>query len=158
VWNAESQASCIAAKSSHQWQSWVNLPNFDVSVRSAYAPKAAVIADIGLGRDAPNGDICAATNCSLLDHFVGEVVGEEERRGVYVRPSPRSRVGTYTARRPTAVEPYTVKTGTPAAFFSDVGGRDIQKFLIEYVANFVTDAAGKRFNPHVTIGVGTEPI
>jgi hypothetical protein len=55
-----------------------------------------------------------------------------------------------------AVEPYTVKTGTPAAFFSDEGGRDIQSELIDYVANFVTDAAGKRFNPHVTIGVGTE--
>ena len=33
---------------------------------------------------------------------------------------------------------------------------DIQKSLIEYVANFVTIAAGKHFNPHVTIGVGTE--
>jgi hypothetical protein len=55
-----------------------------------------------------------------------------------------------------AVEPYTVKTGTPAAFFSDEVGRDIQEFLISYVANFVRDAAGKRFNPHVTIGVGTE--
>jgi hypothetical protein len=55
-----------------------------------------------------------------------------------------------------AVEPYTVKTGTPAAFVSDEGGRDIQNELIDYVANFVTDAAGSRFNPHVTIGVGTE--
>jgi hypothetical protein len=55
-----------------------------------------------------------------------------------------------------AVEPYTVKTGTPAAFVSDEGGRDIQNELIDYVANFVTDAAGNRFNPHVTIGVGTE--
>jgi hypothetical protein len=54
------------------------------------------------------------------------------------------------------VKPYTVKTGTPAAFFSEVSGRDIQKSLIEYVAHFVTIAAGKRFNPHVTIGVGTE--
>jgi 2'-5' RNA ligase superfamily len=56
----------------------------------------------------------------------------------------------------TAVKPYTVKTGTPTAFFSEVDGRDIQKSLIEYVANFVKIAAGKRFNPHVTIGVGTE--
>lgn len=55
-----------------------------------------------------------------------------------------------------AVEPYTVKTGTPAAFFSEEDGRDIQKFLIEYVADFTTIAAGKHFNPHVTIGVGTE--
>jgi 2'-5' RNA ligase len=55
-----------------------------------------------------------------------------------------------------AVDPYTVKTGTPAAFFSEDGGRDIQGALISYVENFVRDAAGKRFNPHVTIGVGTE--
>ncbi len=55
-----------------------------------------------------------------------------------------------------AVEPYTVKTGTAAACYSDEGGRDIQAFLISYVENFVKDAAGKRFNPHVTIGVGTE--
>jgi 2'-5' RNA ligase len=55
-----------------------------------------------------------------------------------------------------AVAPYTVKTGTPAAFFSEEDGRDIQKSLIEYVANFVTIAAGNKFNPHVTIGVGTE--
>jgi hypothetical protein len=49
-----------------------------------------------------------------------------------------------------------VKTGTPAAFYSDEGGRNIQKDLIEYVAHFTTIAAGKKFNPHVTIGVGTE--
>jgi hypothetical protein len=55
-----------------------------------------------------------------------------------------------------AIDPYVAKTGTPAAFFSDEGGRDIQAFLISYVENFVRDAAGKRFNPHVTIGVGTE--
>ena len=55
-----------------------------------------------------------------------------------------------------AVEPYTVKTGTSAAFFSEDGGRDIQKSLIEYVTHFVAIAADKRFNPHVTIGVGTE--
>jgi 2'-5' RNA ligase len=55
-----------------------------------------------------------------------------------------------------AVEPFTAKTGTPAAFFSDEGGRDIQEFLISYVANFVAIAAGKKFNPHVTIGVATE--
>jgi 2'-5' RNA ligase len=55
-----------------------------------------------------------------------------------------------------AVAPFTEKTGTPAAFMSTEDGKDIQKFLIEYVADFVTIAAGKKFNPHVTIGVGTE--
>ena len=50
-----------------------------------------------------------------------------------------------------AVKPYIVRTGTPAAFFSEVDGRDFQKSLIEYVAHFVEIAAGKRFNPHVVI-------
>ena len=49
-----------------------------------------------------------------------------------------------------------MKAGTPAAFFSEEGGRDIQKYLIEYVSHFITIAAGKNFNPHVTIGVATE--
>jgi 2'-5' RNA ligase superfamily protein len=55
-----------------------------------------------------------------------------------------------------AVTPFPVKTGTPTAFMSTEDGRDIQPFLIEYVANFVKIAAGEKFNPHVTIGVGTE--
>ena len=45
---------------------------------------------------------------------------------------------------------------TPAAFASTEGGRDIQPGLIDYVANFVTVAAGKKFNPHVTIGVAPQ--
>jgi hypothetical protein len=55
-----------------------------------------------------------------------------------------------------AVTPFTVKTGTAAAFVTTEEGRDIQPFLIDYVANFVSIASGKKFNPHVTIGVGTE--
>jgi 2'-5' RNA ligase len=54
-----------------------------------------------------------------------------------------------------AVAPFNVKKGTSAAFMSTQDGRDIQEFLIDYVANFVEIAAGKKFNPHVTIGVGT---
>jgi 2'-5' RNA ligase len=55
-----------------------------------------------------------------------------------------------------AVAPFTEKTGTPAAFMSAEDGKDIQGSLLTYVADFVTIAAGKKFNPHVTIGVGTE--
>ncbi|WP_296707343.1 2'-5' RNA ligase family protein [Rhodoblastus sp.] len=55
-----------------------------------------------------------------------------------------------------AVAPYTEKTGTPAAFYSTEDGHDIQNSLIEYVGYFTTIAAGDKFNPHVTIGVGTE--
>ena len=55
-----------------------------------------------------------------------------------------------------AVTPFTETTGTPAAFMSTDEGRDIQPFLLDYVGNFVQIAAGEKFNPHVTIGVGTE--
>jgi 2'-5' RNA ligase len=55
-----------------------------------------------------------------------------------------------------AVAPFTVKTGTTAAFMSTEDGHDIQEFLINYVANFVAIGSGKKFNPHVTIGVGTQ--
>ena len=55
-----------------------------------------------------------------------------------------------------AVAPFTERTGTAAAFVSDDGGRDIQQGLIDYVANFNTVASGKKFNPHVTIGIAPE--
>jgi len=55
-----------------------------------------------------------------------------------------------------AITPFTEKAGTAAAFMSTEDGRDIQPFLISYVANFVSIAAGEKFNPHVTIGVATE--
>jgi 2'-5' RNA ligase len=55
-----------------------------------------------------------------------------------------------------AVAPFTVKTGTAAAFVTTEQGRDIQEGLINYVANFVQIASGKKFNPHVTTGVATE--
>ena len=52
--------------------------------------------------------------------------------------------------------PFAVKTGTAAAFMWTEDGRDIQEFLIGYVANFVSIASGQKFNPHVTTGVATE--
>jgi hypothetical protein len=55
-----------------------------------------------------------------------------------------------------AVAPFTETTGTVAAFASTEHGRDIQDSLIEYVATFVPDRSGANFNPHVTIGVGTQ--
>jgi len=54
-----------------------------------------------------------------------------------------------------ATAPYTITTGTAAAFASAQEGRDIQEGLIEYVSNFARDSAGHKFNPHVTTGVGT---
>ena len=55
-----------------------------------------------------------------------------------------------------AVLPFTAKTGPVAAFMSTDDGRDIQSDLIDYVKNFVSIGSGKKFNPHVTIGVAPE--
>ena len=55
-----------------------------------------------------------------------------------------------------AVAPYTEKAGTATAFASAEDGRDIQGSLIDYVAAFVPDSTGAKFNPHVTIGVATQ--
>jgi 2'-5' RNA ligase len=55
-----------------------------------------------------------------------------------------------------AIAPYAEKTGTIAAFASTEQGRDIQESLIKYVAHFVGNSSGRKFNPHVTVGVGTQ--
>jgi len=52
-----------------------------------------------------------------------------------------------------AVAPFTVKTGTAAAFVTTKEDPDINKPTIDYVATYVPDASGKNFKPHVTVGV-----
>ena len=55
-----------------------------------------------------------------------------------------------------AVEPFTVKTGTAAAFVTTKEDPDINQPTIDYVADFVPKASGKNFNPHVTIGLASQ--
>jgi hypothetical protein len=55
-----------------------------------------------------------------------------------------------------AVEPFTVKTGTAAAFVTTKEDPEINQPTIDYVASFVPDASGKKFNPHVTIGIASQ--
>ena len=55
-----------------------------------------------------------------------------------------------------AVAPYTVNTGTVAAFATTPENSDIQPALIDYVAAFVPKYSGPHFNPHVTIGVASQ--
>ena len=54
-----------------------------------------------------------------------------------------------------AVTPFTVPTGTAAAFVTTPEDPDIVPPLIPYVANFVPEHSGDHYVPHVTIGVGT---
>jgi hypothetical protein len=55
-----------------------------------------------------------------------------------------------------AVAPFTVSTGTASAFVTTKEDPDINQPTIDYVANFVPDATGSKFNPHVTIGIATQ--
>jgi hypothetical protein len=55
-----------------------------------------------------------------------------------------------------AVAPFTVKTGTASAFVTTKEDPDINQPTIDYVASFVPDATGKKFNPHVTIGLASQ--
>jgi hypothetical protein len=55
-----------------------------------------------------------------------------------------------------AVAPYTVNTGTAAAFATTPENTDIQSALIDYVAAFVPKYSGEHFNPHVSVGVASQ--
>jgi hypothetical protein len=54
-----------------------------------------------------------------------------------------------------AVTPFTVPTGTAAAFVTTPQDPDIVPLLIPYVAEFVPKHSGDHYAPHVTIGIGT---
>jgi len=55
-----------------------------------------------------------------------------------------------------AITPFTVKTGTASAFVTTKEDPEINKPTIDYVANFVPNETGKKFNPHVTIGIASQ--
>jgi hypothetical protein len=55
-----------------------------------------------------------------------------------------------------AVAPFAVKTGTAAAFVTTREDPDINQPTIDYVATYVPNASGKKFNPHVTVGIGAQ--
>jgi hypothetical protein len=53
-----------------------------------------------------------------------------------------------------AVEPFTVADGTSAAFAATPAAPDVNESTIQYVKAFVPNQVGKKYNPHVTVGVG----
>jgi hypothetical protein len=55
-----------------------------------------------------------------------------------------------------AVAPFTVETGTAAAFVTTKEDPEINEPTIDYVKTFVPNETGKKFNPHVTIGVASQ--
>jgi hypothetical protein len=74
--------------------------------------------------------------------------------GIVIKPT--SDLIRYQKNLIAAVAPFTVETGTAAAFVTTKEDPDINQPTIEYVAKFVPDETGDKFNPHVTIGLATQ--
>ena len=55
-----------------------------------------------------------------------------------------------------ALAPFTVQSGSEAAFHLTPEDGAFSKGLVEYVAAFVPASTGKNFNPHVTIGIAPQ--
>jgi hypothetical protein len=55
-----------------------------------------------------------------------------------------------------AVAPFTEKTGTAAAFVATKEEPEINQPTLDYVASFVPNETGKKYNPHVSIGISTQ--
>lgn len=69
---------------------------------------------------------------------------------------PTEELLRYQQKLIAAVEPYTVKTGTAAAYVTTKEEPDINEPTIEYVAHFVPNETGKKFTPHVTVGLAPQ--
>lgn len=54
------------------------------------------------------------------------------------------------------VAPFTVKVGTAAAYVTTKEDPDINQQTIDYVERFVPNETGRKFNPHVTIGIAPQ--
>ncbi|KQY35773.1 hypothetical protein ASD21_01085 [Caulobacter sp. Root1455] len=71
--------------------------------------------------------------------------------GIVVEPSPELKALQRSLIA--AVAPFTVETGTIAAFTAAHDDAASDALLIDYVGTFVPKQAGEHFNPHVSTGV-----
>lgn len=71
--------------------------------------------------------------------------------GIVVKPTPE--LLKLEQQVIDAVAPFTVKTGTSAAFVTTPEEPVINPLLIEYVSVFVPEHSGEHYNPHVTTGL-----
>jgi hypothetical protein len=74
--------------------------------------------------------------------------------GIVIRPT--GDLLRYQQKLIDAVAPFTVPSGSAAAYVTTPEDPDIVQPLIEYVAGFVPIHSGENFSPHVTIGLAPE--
>ena len=89
---------------------------------------------------------------NAFKYYYGKI-GNTGLAGIVVKPTPD--LLRLQEELIEAVAPFTVPTGTAAAFVTTPEEPDINKFTRDFVASYVTVAAGRKFNPHVTTGVGS---
>jgi phosphoserine phosphatase len=73
--------------------------------------------------------------------------------GIVAKPTPE--LLKLQADLIAAVAPFTVETGTMAAFVAAHDDPALDALMIEYVSTFVPKYSGEHFNPHVSTGVAT---
>ncbi len=74
--------------------------------------------------------------------------------GIVIRPTDD--LIRYQQKLVDALAPFEVKMGTAASFVTTREDPEINQPTMDYVANFVPDEIGAKFNPHVTIGIAPQ--
>jgi 2'-5' RNA ligase len=74
--------------------------------------------------------------------------------GITVQPTPE--LTAFQKKIIAAVEPFTTRDGTGAAFVPRKDGGRIDKQSVDYVKVFIGEYSGNNFNPHVTVGLGRQ--
>jgi hypothetical protein len=101
------------------------------------------------------GQVLARANVSglKLEAFKYYYIPSKEigLAGIVAKPTPE--LIKLQADLIAALAPFTVETGTSAAFVTTPDDPIIDPALIAYVSTFVQKSAGEHFNPHVTTGV-----
>lgn len=74
--------------------------------------------------------------------------------GIVIEPADE--LIQYQQKLVDAVAQFTVETGTASAFVTTKEDPEINQPTIDYVASFVPNETGRKFNPHVTIGIASQ--
>jgi hypothetical protein len=103
------------------------------------------------------GEVFASANVTALklEAFKYYYIPDKELglSGIVIKPTPE--LLALEQKVIDAVTPFTVKTGTSAAFVTTPEDPEILPALITYVEEFVPAHSGKSYHPHVTTGLAT---
>ena len=101
------------------------------------------------------GNVFASTNVTAmkLEAFKYYYIPNKDigLAGIVAKPTPE--LLELQQKVIDAVTPFSVETGTSAAFVTTPDDPIIDPALIQYVSEFVPKTSGEYFNPHVTTGV-----